>query len=216
MKKIIINADDFGISYKFNEVILDLLNRWFVKSATVMVDRIDYEKQKHQLKELFELHKSWKYSIWLHLEFLDKNFESEIRRQYDKFIDLLGFMPSHLDLHKLSFIDEAWIFIEKFCLENNMPCRNMWILSEKVSMTSRRAFSWTDKDIGIIVDWALKIEDNDIQEILFHPGKFDPECKSNLNKWRENDTENVKLFNEKFQELDIDLINYSDLVKLKK
>ncbi len=40
MKKIIINADDFGYSYIFNKSILDLIKKKLISSTTVMVNYI--------------------------------------------------------------------------------------------------------------------------------------------------------------------------------
>lgn len=212
MKYLIINADDFWISHIFNAEIIKLLENEILKSATVMVDRMDISMQQHQIERLAELNNKWNISIWLHLEFLDKSFESEIRRQYDKFINLLWFVPSHLDLHKLAFVDESFPFIEKFCLEKELPMRNLWFFSEKVKMTSRRAFSWTNKTFDVIENWLSELKDNDIQEILFHPWVYDPICKSNLNEWREKDRDNAIKTYTALEKHNIVLINYKDFI----
>ena len=49
MKYLIINADDFGMSNIFNEVILELLEKEHVRSTSVMVKRGNLD----QIKEFF-------------------------------------------------------------------------------------------------------------------------------------------------------------------
>ena len=51
MIKLIINADDFGYSKVFNEKILELLEKGYVKSTTVLVDWITPD-QKPQVARL--------------------------------------------------------------------------------------------------------------------------------------------------------------------
>ena len=51
MIKLIINADDFGYSKVFNEKILDLLEKDFIKSTTVLVNWIT-DEQKEQIQRL--------------------------------------------------------------------------------------------------------------------------------------------------------------------
>lgn len=214
MKKLIINADDFWLSEIFNIEILKLLQSGFIKSTTVMVDRIDITKQKQQLIVLSDLYKKWDISIWLHLEFFNTSFEEEIQRQFNKFFELFWFKPSHLDLHKNTYLEDSNIFIEKFCESVNLPMRNLWIFSTKVVMTTKKAFSWTNKRFEDILKWISTLEESDTQEILFHPGIYDPLCKSSLNKEREKDINNIQLINWILKENNIDLINYFDLMNI--
>ena len=55
-KYLIINADDFGMSQIFNDVILDLIKRDLIRSTTVMIDRVT-DNQKKQFDELITLSK---------------------------------------------------------------------------------------------------------------------------------------------------------------
>lgn len=58
-------------------------------------------------------------------------------------------------------------------------------------------------------------KDNESQEILFHPGAYDPDCKSGLNKQREEDFEKIKEINLLLKENNIQLISYIDLILMK-
>lgn len=215
MKYLIINADDFGISEVFNEQILNLIQNNHIKSTTVMVNRIDIIKQNHQLIHLSNLKHNFGISVWLHLEFLNESFEHQIQRQYDIFVDLFWFEPSHIDLHKLAYIEDSYKYIEEFCITNKLPMRNLWIYSEDVIMTTNRAFSGTGKSIEEISARIENLVYNDVQEILFHPWAYDPDCKSTLNKDRELDTNNALLLGDILVKNNINVINYYDFKNLR-
>lgn len=55
------------------------------------------------------------------------------------------------------------------------------------------------------------LEDNESYEILFHPGTYDENCKSSLNKKREEDIEKIKIVNSLLKENNIKLISFNDL-----
>lgn len=99
MKKLIINADDFGYGIIFNKSILDLIEKGLVSSTTVMVNHIT-DEQKDQVQKLISLSDSHNISVGLHLEFSNSNFIEEIKKQYDLFIEIFNFKPSHIDVHK--------------------------------------------------------------------------------------------------------------------
>ena len=100
MIKLIINADDFGSSAIFNEKIIDLLERDYVKSTTVLVDRVT-EIQQGQISRLINLYQDKRISIGLHLDFDNsKPALNQIKSQYKKFVSIFGFEPTHLDVHK--------------------------------------------------------------------------------------------------------------------
>ena len=62
-----------------------------------------------------------------------------------------------------------------------------------------------------IVEWIKTFEDEKYYEILFHPGKYDPSCKSSLNKDRERDVEHIKKLNAILEENNIKVVSYLDL-----
>ncbi len=214
MKYLIINADDFGYSKIFNEEILKLLEGGLITSTTVMIDWVD-EKQKEQIKKLIKLSKAHNISIGLHLAFQnDKSFEEEIKRQIDKFISIFGFKPSHLDLHKDTYLQNVYPIIKKFCKENNLPCRNNNIYAEKVLMTNNLVFNGTNNTLSGIQEWVKNLKEDETYEILFHPGKYDVDSKSGLNKEREIDIEKIKKLYPAWADYNVKLISYHDLAKL--
>ena len=209
-KYLIINADDFGMSQIFNEVILDLIKKDLIRSTTVMIDRVT-DNQKEQFDELIALSKSKNLSVGLHLEFIDSDYPSQIKSQYQKFKDVLGFNPSHIDIHKAHSLMNSFSDVAEFCRKNNLPLRNSGVLHEGIKTTSTEAFFGSIADFEKIKEWIKTFEDGKYYEILFHPGKFDPSCKSSLNEDRERDVEHIKNLNAILDKNNIKIVSYLDL-----
>ena len=209
-KSLIINADDFGMSQIFNEVILDLIKKDLIYSTTVMIDRVT-DNQKKQFDELIALSKNKNLSVGLHLEFRDFDYPSQIKSQYNKFKEVLGFNPSHIDIHKAHSLMDSFSDVAEFCRKNNLPLRNSGVLHEGIKTTSAEAFFGSIADFEKIEEWIKTFEDGKYYEILFHPGKFDFSCKSSLNKDRERDVEHIKNLNNILKENNIKVVSYLDL-----
>jgi len=213
MKYLIINADDFGYSDIFNAKILELLERSLVSSTTVMVNRITDEQTK-QIKKLLELKKSQNISIGLHLEFSDENFKPEIEKQYAKFVSIFGFDPSHIDIHKSTFLRESFPIVIQFCKEKHLPCRNHNIVDVDVVKTKNEVMSGTKMSFEELKKTLESFKDNETYEIFFHPGMYDLGCKSSLNKERELDTKKIEEIYPVIKENNIQLISYLNLAAL--
>jgi len=209
VKYLIINADDFGLSEIFNETIIDLIRKDLINSTTVMVDRVK-DDQKEQVKELITL-SSKNLSIGLHLELEENNYLSQIKSQYQKFNKIFGFKPSHIDIHKAHNLTNSFSDVVDFCKENNLPLRNNGIFFENAKTTFSKAFFGSIEDFSKIEEWVKTFKDEKYYEILFHPGKFDPNCKSSLNKDRERDIEQIKKLNTILGKNNIKAISYVDL-----
>jgi len=209
-KYLIINADDFGMSEVFNRVILDLIKKDLIKSTTVMIDRVT-ENQKKQFDVLINLSKSKNLSIGLHLEFKDSDYLTQIKSQYKKFKDILGFKPSHIDIHKAHGLKNSFFDVAEFCRENDLPLRNSGVFHQGVKSTYTEAFLGSIADFNGIKEWVKSFEDGKYYEILFHPGQFDPNCESSLNKDRERDVKHIHNLNKILKEKDIKLVSYLDL-----
>ena len=209
-KSLIINADDFGMSQIFNEVILDLIKKDLIYSTTVMIDRVT-DNQKKQFDELIALSKNKNLSVGLHLEFRYSDYPSQIKSQYNKFKEVLGFNPSHIDIHKAHSLMDSFSDVAEFCRKNNLPLRNSGVLHEGIKTTSAEAFFGSIADFEKIEEWIKTFEDGKYYEILFHPGKFDFSCKSSLNKDRERDVEHIKNLNNILKENNIKVVSYLDL-----
>lgn len=207
---LIINADDFGMSEIFNDAILDLIRKDLIRSTTVMVNRVE-DSQENQFNALIELSKNKNLSVGLHLEFEGEDYFSQIKNQYQKFEEILGFAPSHLDIHKASTVEGAIPVVADFCREKKIPCRNKGRDIDYYKATDKPSFHGTVDDFEKIREWIQTFEDGKYYEILFHPGLFDPNCKSSLNKDRERDIEHIIKLNSLFEDEGIELVSYLDL-----
>lgn len=119
-RRLIVNADDFGLSAGINRGIIDAHERGIVTSASLMVRgaaaaaAADYGRNDSQLSVGLHIDLAeWIYSdnAWTPLyQLVDLTdpvaVEHEVRRQLDLFISLMGRPPTHLDSHQHVHRDE--------------------------------------------------------------------------------------------------------------
>lgn len=218
-KKLIINADDYGYSKIFNQEILKLLESSFISSTTVMVDWVD-ANQSDQFNKLITLRLKNNIGIGLHLVFPDsfiltwENFHKEADRQFAKFVEIFTFAPDHIDIHKPAQLSESQKYLEIFCNKRNVKFRNIDNIKSG-NTTSLRCINGTTlslEELEIeITNISQSLNKNESVEILFHPGKFDINSKSSLNKEREDDVLKIILLQPILQKLDFVLINFGEL-----
>lgn len=209
MKKLIINADDFCLSPVYNLVILELLKAGVVTSTSVMINRYT-EQQRSDVDELIRIPSI---SIGLHVEFSGgRDFLEEIEERFDKFIEVFGQEPSHLDLHKADFLEKGYPVLMRFCIQKGLPYRNHGFPSGSASLTTtHEAISGTNESLDRIIRSVLAFKEGDSGEVLFHPGRYDVRAASSLNYEREVDALKARLFVAFCRENDIDLVSYKNL-----
>lgn len=211
MIRLIINAEDFGLSKVFNDVILDLAEKGLITSCNVMADFVE-EKKDEQVAHLRRMVKEKKISAGLHLfteqEALD---EQEIQRQWDVFIQKMGFSPQHIDIHKYFAIEECREVVAQFAAKKGVPSRNHEIHFSFVKMCKTPRYHATGKSIEEIKAWIDGLGEG-THEIIFHPGKYDSKCRSSLNKDREEDIRNIKALNNYLLNRPITKSSYTELV----
>jgi len=210
MKKLIINADDFGMSQVYNSEILQLLTDKMILSTTVMVNRIT-PSQSEQIEALKNIFANGGVSVGLHIEFSSNNWLHEVNSQYEKFKEIMSFPPTHIDIHKASDFPESYDTIANFCNQKDIPLRNMGKYFSNSKITKNEAFFGSLDSFSNIQDWLLQIEDGETREVLFHPGKFDPESKSSYNEQRSKDVEYIKTINDIKEKLNIEIISFLDM-----
>lgn len=212
MIHLIINADDFGMSKIFNGVILELIRKRKITSTSMLVKRIK-EEQKKQVDELKELSKKMNVSVGLHLNFEGNNYNNEIKEQYQEFKEVFNAEPSHIDIHKATIFQESIPRVGAFCKKKKVPCRNKGQNMLYWKTTDAPAFHGTTDNFETIEEWIKTLEDERWYEILFHPGIYDPECKSSLNKERERDVKHIVKLNAIMKKYNIKAGSYYDLAK---
>jgi len=105
MKYLIVNGDDFGASRGITRGILEAHCRGILTSASLMVD-MPFSAEAARLS------RDWpQLSVGLHIHLPDRGRElrprpedsdacdAELRRQFGRFEELLGRLPTHLDSH---------------------------------------------------------------------------------------------------------------------
>ena len=195
MKHLIVNADDFGYSRVFNEKILELIERGCISGTSVMVKWIN-DAQNTQVRRLVELHQTKNVSVGLHVEFSSTLYGQEIDEQWQKFIILFGFAPEHIDFHKYSgmpteYLSDGYPVITAFSKKFGVPCKNLGITQKTEWMTEAEEFRGTQRAMEEIEAWLATLKNHEYYHVTYHPGTFDPDSKSSLNKEREIDAQKV-------------------------
>ena len=218
MKKIIINADDFGYSKSINRGILEAIKNGVVSSTSVMV----YGKAVSGVSKLIDI-KSISVGLHLHMEKTLPNPQEEFDKQIKMFTQLLGRSPDHIDVHKPRSSNMVQIvpLLEQYSTEHKIPVRELGHVK-----TIKEFFGINVKDDREIdservsIDNLLRILENlseGISEIMTHVGYSDDELRemSSYNDLRElelktlTDKRIIEYINKRS---DLELINWTEVL----
>ncbi len=212
--KLIINADDYGLSDKFNKGIIELADKKIISSTSVLID------EQYINPEGIMRHSA---SIGLHLNISDSlkksGIEREIKRQIKKFEILFGKPPSHLDGHNnCHLLPRIFPKVLKVAKRHNLPVRstnnkNRDAIKKAGIKTPSRLVWWNIKYKHILFR-DLREKCQGATELLCHPGYYDPKSKANYNRQREKELTILK--SKEFKKLieSLTLINYHELREL--
>ncbi|MGL5656854.1 MAG: ChbG/HpnK family deacetylase [Fusobacteriaceae bacterium] len=188
-KMLIVNADDFGLSPSVNYGIVECFSYGILTSTTLMINQ-KFTKHAIRLSKLYP-----KISIGLHItldkgyslsgvssltnergelqnsQYLLKNgkeedFYREIELQLEKFIELVGKRPTHLDTHHHIHLrnETALNAVKRIAEKYNFKYRTQEILMEEFySNNANKAFLLS----------KLESEKRELTEIMCHPGFYD-------------------------------------------
>ncbi|MFO7806950.1 MAG: ChbG/HpnK family deacetylase [Candidatus Moraniibacteriota bacterium] len=210
IKKIIVNADDFGLAKEFNKGIIDLAKQGFVTSTTILINR--KHTGKYWFLSLNEYSKA-PISVGLHLEIADNASVKEIEEQISKFKQKTGFLPSHLDGHNHCHLTKNNLpIVIKVAKKYNFPLRssalsNRRLIKKEKIKTPDKFISWHPIRKESLFK-ELKKNNSEITEMVCHPGYRDQKTLYPYNKQRE---EEIKVFkSENFRELirGYQMVNY--------
>lgn len=206
MANIIFNADDFGYSKGINYGIIEAHKSGVLTSTTLMMNMpgtihgVELSKEVRTLAIGLHLNISLgkpltkgKSLVGEDGKFIKPNnlpqgytyceedLEKEIRAQYDKFLELMGRKPSHLDSHLFSTdkVPEMRKLAAKLALEKDIPLRNYDIdVYNHVEFINYRNYN-AKPTLDYIVDNFQDIITHDYVEIMTHPGFVDYEVYNN-------------------------------------
>lgn len=188
-KMLIVNADDFGLSPSVNYGIIECFSYGILTSTTLMINQ-KFTKHAIRLSKLYP-----KISIGLHItldkgyslsgvssltnergelqnsQYLLKNgkeedFYREIELQLEKFIELVGKRPTHLDTHHHIHLrnETALNAVKRIAEKYNLKYRTQEILmGDFYSNNANKEFLLS----------KLESEKRELTEIMCHPGFYD-------------------------------------------
>jgi predicted glycoside hydrolase/deacetylase ChbG (UPF0249 family) len=165
MRKLIINADDFGYSPGINKGIIEAHTRGVVTSTSVMVNAIAADEAA-TLKDHPEL------SVGLHLQLNNPvDAAAELPKQVDRFVSITGAMPTHIDIHKTldrsSGLDDV---LAAFAKEHRVPVRDLGFAKFINTFYAKR----TDGDVSVAeFKRAVDQATDECNEIMCHVGYCD-------------------------------------------
>jgi hypothetical protein len=99
----------------------------------------------------------------------------------------------------------------EFCKRKKLPFRNHGISSIDVPSTTNKVINGTNMILGELDNSMKNFVDGESYEILFHPGIFDPDCKSSLKGDRQKDNDNIIAMQPFLSKYQIRLISYTAL-----
>jgi hypothetical protein len=196
MIKVIVNADDFGLSSKFNEKILEAGRDGAITSVSVMVNRINKE-QDEQVRSLLRLRDSG-IGIGLHLEVYNPGTEhDDMRVQFKRFCEIFG-RPDHLDLHTLKGAIIGLNSAIGLARAEGLPMRNHGLM-QGIRTTTAMPFFVTNHSWSSTLHFVEGMRDGHSYELAGHPGEFDLDCHDKLNASRIVDYEVLEFVKEILQ-----------------
>lgn len=236
MKKLIVNADDFGLTHGVNKGTIEAFKKGIVRSTTLMVNA-------EAAKEAFELAKeNPDLGVGIHLvltanrpvlenlkhivdeegNFLKQSVlrakqvdltevEMEFRAQIEKMISN-GVQPTHIDSHHhVHKIDEIFQLVMKLAKELGVPVRD----SKEDAVVFDDRFYGEEISVEMLIEICKSNEKNEIVEIMVHPAVVD-ELLTQLSSYdtvraKELDILTSDTIQNYIQANGIELINYSNL-----
>jgi chitin disaccharide deacetylase len=222
MKYLIVNGDDFGISQGINRGIMEAYHRGILTSASLIVNMPSSEEAAWLSRDLPRL------SVGLHVNFANSagkpvanltdpnNCQDELQRQFRRFQELMGYLPTHLDSHHNAHRDPRLLphFIDlaqryQLPLREHCPVRHFskfygqWggvRRLEQISVESLARMLVTEVQEGCT-------------ELSCHPGYIDAEFQSSYSFEREAELQTLcdPGVREALVERQIQLVSFRDL-----
>jgi predicted glycoside hydrolase/deacetylase ChbG (UPF0249 family) len=222
VKFLIINADDFGYSPGINLGIVEAHRRGVVTSTSLMVNAAATAEAVRMAMELPEL------SIGLHVNFTNENdrlvdlddpvaCRDELHRQFDRFVQLMGRLPTHLDSHQHAHrFTHLLPYFRNLAGEYGLPLRE----SSPVVYVGGFYAQWqhgVSQPEYVNIESLSKILRDEVRsgitELGCHPGYFDPTFDFVYHRDREHELRTLcdPRLTEFLHELGIKLIGYRQL-----
>jgi predicted glycoside hydrolase/deacetylase ChbG (UPF0249 family) len=170
MKWLIVNADDFGLSAGINRGIVEAHRAGILTSASLMVSRPASKEASAFARDCPRL------SVGLHLELTDPaRAPEEIEDQLERFRDLVGAAPTHLDSHHDAHLNPdvlPHVLAQAACTGGGTPVRGRSGIRRISKFYGRWDGESHPEQIG--VESLLRLVDAGVgecvNELICHPG----------------------------------------------
>jgi chitin disaccharide deacetylase len=186
MKYLIVNGDDFGASSGVTRGILEAHQRGILTSTSLLVNRPSSAEAARLGRDLPRL------GVGLHVDLTERadpaRCRAELHRQFGRFVELLGRLPSHLDAHHNAHQDPRLLpaFLE-LARQHRLPLRGY----SPVRYFSRFYGQWDGvthlEQVG--VESLVRMLEAEVgegwTELSCHPGYVDSDCSSGYSWERE-------------------------------
>ncbi len=206
--KLIITADDYGMSPRFNQGMLEVARAGLITGISVMVKRKYIRKT-----DLLTLG----ISLGLHLELENSSSYREIVSQIERFKKRFGELPAYLDGHQHTHvtpdnIDRVIRAARHYGLpiRSRLPTDRAYLLQNGIA-TPSHFVSWHPERLSVLEERLIASCSFPVSELVVHPGYFDTRCQYTYNQERE--AELAFLRSEDFQKLirPFRLVRYVDM-----
>ncbi len=213
MKYLIVNADDFGASRGTNRGIIDAHLRGIVTSTSLLVNTPWSEAAAALSATVPDL------SIGLHLELErrgETDLEAELRRQFCRFQELMGRVPTHIDSHHNVHRDPRLLpHLLHLAGENGLPIRE----HSPVHYCSKFYGQWGGEthleqlSVESLVHMLETEVPDGVTELSCHPGYVDRELRSRYSAEREVELQTLcdPLVRDALVAREIRLVGFRDL-----
>ncbi len=196
----IFNADDFGYSRGINRGIAQAHREGVVTSATLVVNGSATLEAVALARELEGL------SVGLHVNFTNeaqcfvdlespRAIRAELRAQFDRYLDLLGALPTHVDSHQHIHRDRrVRPSFEELADEHRLPLRDRPPVVFKGGFYGQWEYGVSDRSKVSLpaLERILRQELTEgIYEMSCHPGYVDPEFECVYHQDREWELETL-------------------------
>lgn len=184
MKFVIFNADDFGYGRGVNQGIVEAHTKGVVGATTLVVNGAAVDEAVRMARDLPGL------SLGLHVNFTNEaqrlfDFDdvalarAELARQFDRFCELTGRKPAHIDSHQHVHRGRSQRpLFQALARAHGVPLRDEPPVVFKGGFYAQWEYGRPDPEkVGLpALESILRREifDGGIYEMSCHPGRFDP------------------------------------------
>jgi len=214
MKSLIVNADDFGAAHGINRGVIEAHRDGIVTSASMMVEA----RGSAEAAQLAAQHLALGVGLHVVIAPEAEQPETEIEQQLERFVELIGKAPTHIDAHHNAHREDgllrAFLAVSE---RHGLPLRD----HSRVRHIGRFYGQWDAETHleGISPDAFTRIVDAETKdgfnEMSCHPGYVDEDLVSSYTREREAelatlcDTE----LRAALRDRGIDLVSFRDLPK---